>query len=100
MFVIHVLISHTHTGILVEWLTQRNAAQRSAIRSIEPNFRDVYHYLKGTYHGSFGRDLPALEEIYVWTVAFNPPEVRTRIIDKIRQKDGQGVRIIIGTESY
>jgi hypothetical protein len=99
MFVIHVLISHACTGILAEWLTQRNVTQRSAIRSIEPNYHDLCHYLYGSYHGSFGKDLPALEEVYVWNVAFNRPEVRIRITDKIRQKDGQGVRIIVRTES-
>lgn len=65
MLVIHVLISHAYIGILVEWLTQRNVAQRSAIRSIEPNYHDLVHYPYGTYHGSFGNDLPAIEEIYI-----------------------------------
>jgi hypothetical protein len=95
MFVIHVLISHAHTGILVEWLTQRNVAQRSAVRSIEPNYYDLCHYLNGTYHGSFGKDLPALEEIYV--VRFRS-SARSHITEKIREKDGQGVRIIFKEE--
>ncbi|KAH8630154.1 asparagine synthetase [Alternaria alternata] len=77
--------------ILAEWLTQRNVAQRLAIRSIEPNYYDPFHYLYGTYQGSFVKDLPALEEIYVMRFRSS---ARSLITEKIREKDGQGVRVI------